>query len=135
MASFFNPSGHSPFAPTYAHISSIPLKPTTKLISIAGQVGHDSQSNTIASGLGAQVELALQNLDKCLNAAGAKKTDIVSVRQYVVNLLPQDSSRAKLYTEFMGGHKPPSTLIGVQSLAHKDLLYEIEVMVVLDEGQ
>lgn len=53
----------------------------------------------------------------------------------MVDMLPQDPARAKLYTEFMGQHKPPSTLIGVQSLAHKDLLYEIEVLVVLDEGQ
>ena len=53
------------------------------------------------------------------------------MRQYVVNMLPQDPIRAKLYMEWMEGHKPPSTLIGVQSLATEDLLYEIEVMVVV----
>jgi len=63
------------------------------------------------------------------------------VRQYVVNLLRdgqgQDSERAKRYAEWMGGLKPPSTLIGVQALAHKDLFYEIEVVCVVHdrEGQ
>jgi enamine deaminase RidA (YjgF/YER057c/UK114 family) len=80
------------------------------------------------------VKLALLNLQICLDAAGAKKTDIVSVRQYVVNLLDQDyDARVKLYLKFMEGHTPPSTLIGVQALAARDLLYEIEVMAVVNE--
>jgi enamine deaminase RidA (YjgF/YER057c/UK114 family) len=80
------------------------------------------------------VELALVNLQKCLDAAGAKKTDIVSVRQYIVNLLDQDfDGRVKLYRQFMEGHTPPSTLIGVQALAARELLYEIEVMAVVNE--
>lgn len=56
------------------------------------------------------------------------------MRQYVVNLLEQDyAKRAELYMKFMGGHTPPSTLIGVQALATKDLLYEIEIMAVVSE--
>lgn len=31
----------------------------------------------------------------------------------------------------MDGHKPPSTLIGVQALAKRELLYEIEIMAVV----
>ena len=115
-------------------LSTTPITPTSKLISIAGQVGHDPVTKTTPSGLGPQISLALSNLATCLNAAGATKTDIISVRQYVVDMLPQDPVRAKLYTEWMEGHRPPSTLIGVQSLATRDFLYEIEVMVVVSEG-
>lgn len=77
-------------------------------------------------------------MDKCLAAVGADKTDIVQVRQYVVNLLRdgqgQDPERAKRYVQWMDGARPPSTLLGVQTLARKDLLYEIEVVAVVKEN-
>ena len=116
-------------------ISTTSISPTSKLISIAGQVGHDPATKSTPSGLGPQIEVALSNLATCLRAAGATKTDIISVRQYVVDMLPQDPVRAKLYTEWMEGHMPPSTLIGVQSLATKELLYEIEVLVIVSQGR
>jgi enamine deaminase RidA (YjgF/YER057c/UK114 family) len=61
----------------------------------------------------------------------------VQVRQYVVNLLRdgqgQDPERAKLYVEWMGESRPPSTVLGVQALVHRDLLYEIEIVCLVRE--
>ncbi|KPI41362.1 uncharacterized protein AB675_8026 [Cyphellophora attinorum] len=135
----FNPSSHSPFSPTYSHISRIPLSSTHTLISVAGQVGHNPTTNTTGATLAEQCTIAFANVDKCLAAAGARKEDIVQVRQYVVDLLRggkgQDPERARLYVEWMGGLKPPSTLLGVEALAREDLKYEIEVIaVVRSEG-
>lgn len=115
----------------------MPISSTRTLITIAGQIGQDPQTDTIPSTLGEQCSLAFKNMDKCLAAVGADKTDIVHVRHYVVNLLRdgqgQDPERAKRYVAWMDGAKPPSTLLGVQTLAHQDLLYEIEVVAVLKE--
>lgn len=131
----FNPPGHPTFSPAYSHISSIPISATSKLISIAGQIGYDPETQTAGSTLGEQCTIAFRNVDKCLAAAGARKEDIVQVRQYVVDLLRggtgQDPERAKLYSEWMGGLKPPSTLLGVAGLAAKDLVYEIEIIAVV----
>ena len=127
----FNPPNHPPFAPTYSHISRVPISDSATLISFAGQVGADSSTGDIPPTLGEQVKVALANVDTCLTAAGATKKDIVQVRQYVVNLHPVDSIRGKLYSEWMDGIKPPSTLVGVQSLASEKLLYEIEVVAVV----
>lgn len=81
--------------------------------------------------------MAFTNADRCLEATGACKGDIVQVRQYVVNLLRhgqgQDPDRAELYVEWMGESKPPSTVLGVQALVHKDLLYEIEIVCLVRE--
>lgn len=132
----FNPPDHNTWSPTYSHISSIPISATHKLISFAGQVGGDSSTRHVPSTLGEQVAVALSNVDKCMAAAGATKADIIQVRQYVVNLLPQDPVRASLYTQWLGdGIKPPSTLLGVQSLAAPELLYEIEVVAVVESGR
>ncbi|PVI02387.1 YjgF-like protein [Periconia macrospinosa] len=134
----FNPPGHDTPVPVYSHISSVPISSTHNLVSFAGQIGRDS-SNQVPKTLGAQVSIALANVDKCLDAANATKDDIVQVRQYIVNLLHDrdgatdvpDPERVKLYAEWMGGRKPPSTVLGVQSLALKEYLYEIEVVCVV----
>ncbi|KAF2702921.1 hypothetical protein K504DRAFT_393542, partial [Pleomassaria siparia CBS 279.74] len=82
-----------------------------------------------------QVSISFANVDKCLEAVGATKGDIIQVRQYIVNLMRDgqgpDPERARLYVEWMGGLKPPSTVLGVQALAVKELLYEIEVVCVV----
>ncbi len=104
-----------------------------RLLTLAGQIGRDSETGNIPSTLAAQVEVALKNVGKCLEASNAKITDIVRVQQFVVDLLSQDSSRAQAYLKFMGEHRPPSTLIGVNALAGKELLYEIEVTAVAKE--
>lgn len=131
----FNPPGHPTFSPTYSHISRTPLSSTKTLISLAGQVGYDSESKTTGSTLAEQCTIAFKNVDRCLAAAGARKEDIVQVRQYVVNLLRdgkgQDPERARLYVEWMGGLKPPSTLLGVSGLAVPELIYEIEIIAVV----
>lgn len=137
----FNPAAHDTFSPTYSHISRIPISPTSTLVSFAGQVGHDSSTNHIPTTLGEQCSLAFANVDKCLAAVGAKKSDIIQVRQYVVGLLKggeggkgQDPERTKRYLEWMGEFRPPSTLLGVESLANEKLFYEIEIIAVVQSS-
>ncbi|KAK7184380.1 hypothetical protein DPSP01_014595 [Paraphaeosphaeria sporulosa] len=133
---YFSPSRNPAFAPTYSQISSIPISPTSTLISIAGQIGYDAATQTVPPTLAEQVALACANVDTCLEAAGATKADIVQVRQYVVDLLRggvgQDPEGPRVYAEWLGGLKPPSTRVGVQALAREELLYEIEVICVVN---
>lgn len=132
----FNPAGHAPYAPTYSHVSVARLAPTSRLVSLAGQVGHDAATATTPPDFPTQVRVALDNVGRCLAAAGARKADVVSVRQYVVGLgrmpRPEREERARLYLEWMEGNAPPSTLLGVEALADESLLYEIEVTAVVD---
>jgi enamine deaminase RidA (YjgF/YER057c/UK114 family) len=138
----FNPSGHATASPAYSHISRLPLSPTTTLITLAGQVGvrtdlptPGTNATTTPPTLGEQCAIAFANVDKCLAAAGASKSDIVHVRHYVVDLLRdgqgQDPARQERYLEWMGELRPPSTLLGVQALAAPGLLYEIDVVCVV----
>ena len=94
----FNPPNHPSFAPTYNHISRVPISEIADLVSFAGQIGRDSNGHTPKT-LSEQVTVAFANVDRCLEAVGASKGDIIQVKQYVVNLLPVDPARAKLYTE------------------------------------
>ena len=126
-----NPSNVAQPTPTYSHVLKCPISPTASLITVAGQIGVDSTTNTVPPTMGEQVECALTNLDNCLKAAGATAKDIIKVTHYIVNYDPSDRSRIEPYFKLMGDHRPPSTLVGVATLAQKELLYEIEAMAIV----
>jgi enamine deaminase RidA (YjgF/YER057c/UK114 family) len=138
----FNPEGHPPLAPSYSHISTVPLSSTKKLVTFAGQTGTTSSTNAEnAPKFSDQVQAALSNVDKCLSASGAEKKDIISIRQYVVKLLDLSDedrkARVAMFLDWWKGSEgdrnpPPSTLIGVDSLVTRETLYEIEISCVVD---
>ncbi|KAK5092685.1 hypothetical protein LTR70_006755 [Exophiala xenobiotica] len=128
----FDPPKHPAVAPSYSQISTVPLSPTTKLVTIAGQVGHDytNPAGAISQSFPEQIRIALRNVETCLAAAGASKRDIISNRQL----------REEIVTKWFGKDRdglkpPPDTLIGVESLAStggkREYLFEIEVTAVV----
>lgn len=68
----------------------------------------------------------------CLAAAGATPRVIVKVTHYVVNYDPAERSRNEQCTEFLNGHKPPGTMVPVEKLAAPEILFEIEVMAIVE---
>ncbi|KAK0946383.1 hypothetical protein LTR29_002145 [Friedmanniomyces endolithicus] len=134
----FNPEGHPSAVPSYSHISIVQLSDTTKLVSFAGQtyLPSPASSSPEPTPLAQQVRLALANVDTCMAAAGVSKKNIVSNRQYVVRMMElsedefnarEDVFRAWWMSTEGESLPPPDTLIGVHSLARKDILYEVEI--------
>ncbi|KAJ4299621.1 hypothetical protein N0V90_004867 [Kalmusia sp. IMI 367209] len=138
----FNPPDIPQPPPTYSQVSVTPLLPTSKLITLAGQVGLDGKG--VAEGFDAQVKLAYRNILNTLKAAGATPRDIIHVKHFIV----KDTGRVGVDSEdeltrvwghhwikFMDkegeGHRPPDTVLGVACLATKELLYECEVWAIV----
>lgn len=82
---------------------------------------------------------AYRNVHEALKAAGATPRDIIHVRHYIVTKTGDeeldridvvergwDSLWMAFMDEFAGGHRPPDTVLGVASLALKELHYEVE---------
>merc|ERR1711939_204054 len=152
ITTFFNPPTH-PSPPFYTHVANTNIASqavsarATRLVTLAGQIGR-SASGDLATSLSEQVRIALMNVLLCLSAAGATRRDIISIRQYVVGLDPQEKERKRLMRAWLEGReefadadneqggrafggseaKPPNTVLGVQSLAVEGALYEVEVM-------
>ena len=131
----FNPKDHPISPASYRHVSEVPLSTTTKLVSFAGQVGMTDTSNPSPS-LGDQVRIALGNVDICLASACVTKSDIISVRQYLVKFTSMSTedqdARSDAYKKWWDGTEgdnppPPLTLIGVDSLYKEECLFEIEI--------
>lgn len=134
----FNPKDHPALPESYRHVSEVPISPTAKLVSFAGQVGMNYPNNPSPS-LGDQVRGALANIDICLAAAGLTKSDIISVRQYLVKYTSMSEEAQKARTDNYGSWwrstegdnpPPPLTLIGVECLYKDECLFEMEVMCV-----
>ena len=141
----FNPEGVPLPPPTYNHVCITPLIPgSVDLITLAGLTGIDSSSSSNPKTVPEQALIAYKKIKTCLAAAGATPRSIVQVRHYIVKetgdpevdkLDVVDRGWGDPWIEFMdreaGGHRPPDTVVGVASLAKKDVLYECEVWAVV----
>jgi len=116
-----------------AYSQAVKATPGT-VIWVSGQTAHNAKGELVGRGdLKAQVNQAWENVKVALEASGATFKDVVKITTYVVNYEPsmrEDLRAARL--RFMGSAPPPAaTLVGVQSLADKDWLVEIEVTAVI----
>jgi 2-iminobutanoate/2-iminopropanoate deaminase len=102
---------------------------------VSGQVGWNAiQQITDPADLGVQTRQALENIEVAVAAAGGSRTDIVSLRLYIVGdqIHNAVSVREALLGFFPAENLPTSTWIGVSALASKDFLIEIEAVAVLE---
>ncbi|SMY28586.1 unnamed protein product [Zymoseptoria tritici ST99CH_1A5] len=140
----FNPKDVPLPPPSYSQLCVTPLLPTSRLITLAGMTGCDPASSSNPKTVPEQAPIAYANIAKSLAAAGATPIDIVQVKHYIVTNTGDakidetdvvDRGWAELWCEFMDkeadGHRPPDTVVGVASLAKKDILYECEVWAVV----
>lgn len=106
--------------------------------------GCDPSSSSNPATLPLQAPIAYSKILKSLAAAGATPRDIVQVKHYIVThtgkeevdkLDVVDRGWGEIWCEFMDkegeGHRPPDTVVGVASLAKRDILYECEVWAVV----
>lgn len=104
------------------------------MIFTSGIVADDVNGNIIGKGdLKAQVKQAFENLKIVLAAAGADFKDVVKMTYYVVNYKPEQLPMIReVRADYLPAENPPaSTLAGVQSLFHTDVLIEIEAVAVV----
>lgn len=138
-----NPPNVTTPPPTYSQLCITPILPTSKLITLAGQTGLQSDGS-IAPDIETQAKDAYRAIKECLKAAGATPRDIVMVRHFIVKISGNeekdkldvvDRGWGNVWMEFMDweadGHRPPDTVVGVASLAKGKLLYECEVTAIL----
>lgn len=104
-----------------------------KTIYISGQVGVDALQNLVGDGnFAAQAEQAFANLATALASANATMADIVKITIYIVNYKYENAAplRELIRHYFPAGELPACSLLGVQALARKEFLIEIDATAV-----
>lgn len=122
MKTFRNPQDVHPPLAAYTH--QIEISGEERLLALAGQVGM-SADGTIPGDAVDQLELALENVRRNLDAAGMDVRDVVKVTIYVVGEMDADARRRVLAAK-LGDHRPCMTLLFVSSLAAPALKVELD---------
>jgi reactive intermediate/imine deaminase len=99
------------------------------LIWVSGTVGMRAD-NSIPDDVVEQFEVAIANLNACLQAFGAGAEHVVKVTVFLTSI----ADRAKINPirqHYFGPHRPASTLVEVSALVHPKLKVEIEAQAIL----
>ncbi len=131
--SYLNPK--SLFSSQQYGFSQIVVSRGGAAVYISGQVGWDTEQNIgDRDDLKSQTMCALQNIEKAVIAAGGTRNDVVSLRIYIVGEWIHNAGavRESLLSFFDSNRLPTSTWIGVQALASRDFLIEIEAIAEID---
>ena len=102
-------------------------------IEVAGTTAMDGDLLIGKGDVYAQTAFILQKIQKVLAAAGATLKDVVRTRMYVTDIT-QWEAVGKAHNECFAQIKPAATMVQVSKLIHEDLLIEIEVSAVLENG-
>lgn len=120
-----DPFGLFESRPTFSHVST--STGPSRIITTAGQVGAD-KDGVVPVSIEDQIALAFTNLRRCLEAAGASVADVMKLTYYIVNYDPKNRTHFTPLMNFLGGHRPATTLIAVPLLAKPEYLFEVEAI-------
>lgn len=92
---------------------------------LSGVIGM-RQDGSIPENVADQLKVAFENLDVCLETAGARKEHIVRTTLFMTDV--SDRPRlADVRRAYYGSHIPTSTLAGVKELVFPEVKLELEV--------
>ncbi|KAI1627832.1 putative mao-B [Exophiala viscosa] len=109
--------------PVFSHVAT--STGPTRIVATAGQVGADEHGK-VPKDIDEQIDLAMRNLGRCLEAAGATPADVFKLVYYIVDYDPNNRRHTKHVKAFLNGHRPATTLVPVPALAAPDYKFEIE---------
>ncbi|MDB5997444.1 MAG: Bona fide RidA/YjgF/TdcF/RutC subgroup [Pseudomonas sp.] len=109
------------------------ISSSSTLIFCAGQASLDADGNPLhKNDMAAQMAKSLENLQAVLAEGGATLSNVVRVTYYVTDMDLFFAAMETLTSTFeRHSCKPTSTLIGVATLFHTDLLFEVEAIAAL----
>ena len=100
---------------------------------VAGQTAMDEKGNVIGKGdIEAQTRRVFENLQKCLEAAGAGFDQVVKLNIFSTNLDAHLATIANFRKKYFPREPVASTTVQIPRLVHPDWLLEIEAIAILE---
>ena len=99
------------------------------IVWVSGLVGMFSDGTIPSDTLG-QFDVAMADLETCLQAVGSTRHDVVKVRIFMINISERELINPKRI-EFFGDHKPASSLVEVSALVDPRMKVEIEAEAII----
>ena len=86
------------------------------MLYISGQVPFDNNDTLIGTDIGAQTEQTMKNLQSLLSSAGLGMKNVVMATVYLADW-NDFAGFNKVYSQFMGDHKPARATVEVSGIA------------------
>ena len=101
------------------------------IVFVSGCVASDEHGRTVGGDdATAQARKALDNIKACLTAAGATFADVCKVTVFRKNIADREKVNVAR-KEYVGAHRPASTLVEISQFVRPDILVEIEATAVV----
>lgn len=121
MKEFRNPQHvHQPLS-AYSH--QVEIRGNERMLVLSGQVGM-REDGTVPEDPIEQIDVALENIFRNLQAANLEIKDIIKLTYYLVGEV-NTAKRRELVSGKLQGHQPCSTLLYVAALASP--IYKVEI--------
>lgn len=105
----------------------------SNIIEVAGTTAMNGDTLIGKGNVYAQTTFIFKKIEKALGEAGATMADVVRTRMFITDISKWEEA-GKAHGEFFKDIKPVSTMVEVSKLIDDDLLIEIEVTAVLQNG-
>ncbi len=103
------------------------------IIEVAGTTAIDGDTLVGKGDVYAQTVFIFKKIEKVLQEAGAALADVVRTRMFITDISKWEEA-GKAHVEFFKNIKPVATMVEVSNLIDADLLIEIEVTAILENG-